>query len=81
MKLDDNYSYKPSYDPFEGVMTRNGLPADEVISALQKSIRHADEDTAVRCGYEMYVTSPELDYQRGGYRVWGADGTGADPDA
>jgi len=61
MKLDDNYSYKPSYDPFEGVMTRNGLPADEVISALQKSIRHADEDTAVRCGYEMYVTSPELE--------------------
>lgn len=61
MKHDNSYSYKPQYDPFENVMTRNGLHADEVISALQKSIRHADEDTAIRCGYEMYVTSMELE--------------------
>lgn len=62
MKLDNRYSYKPQYDPFENVMTRNGLHADEVISALQKSIRRADEDTAVRCGYEMYVTSIEMEH-------------------
>ena len=61
MQLDNSYSYKPSYDPYENVMTRNGLHADEVISALQKSIRRADEDTAIRCGYEMYVTSMELE--------------------
>ena len=34
MKHDNSYSYKPQYDPFENVMTRNGLHADEVISAL-----------------------------------------------
>lgn len=61
MELDNTYSYKPSYDPFENVKTRNGLPADEVISSLQKSIRHADEATAVRCAYEMYCTSQEME--------------------
>ena len=25
MKHDNSYSYKPQYDPFENVMTRNGL--------------------------------------------------------
>lgn len=62
MILDKTYSYKPVYDPFENIKTRNGLNADEVISSLQKSIRHADEDTAVRCGYEMYVTSIEMEH-------------------
>lgn len=62
MELDNKYTYKPSYDPFENVMTRHGLRADEVISSLQKSIRRADEDTAIRCGYEMHVTSIEMEH-------------------
>lgn len=61
MDRDCTYDFGPSYDPYEKVATRNGLAADEVISALQKSIRHADEDTAVRCGYELYVTSTEME--------------------
>ena len=61
MDRDNTYDFGPSYDPYENVTTRNGLPADEVISALQKSIRHADEDTAVRCGYELYVTSAAME--------------------
>lgn len=61
MARDAAYDFGPAYDPNVNVKTRNGLPADEVISALQKSIRHADEDTAVRCGYELHVSSPALE--------------------
>lgn len=61
MNRDSAYDFGPTYDPYVNVKTRNGLPADEVISALQKSIRHADEDTAVRCGYELHITSPALE--------------------
>jgi len=40
--------------------TKHGYAADEVISALQKSIRRGEEDDAVFFAYEMLVTSDEL---------------------
>lgn len=48
-------------DPWARIKTRNGLPADEVISALQKSIRKAKEREAVEFAYEMYISSPQLE--------------------
>lgn len=49
------------YDPWTTVTTRHGLPADEVISALQKAIRRGELEDAVLAAYEMYCTSPELE--------------------
>ena len=46
------------YDAWSNTITKNGLKADLVISALQKCIRRADEDLAMRFAYELYVTSP-----------------------
>ena len=40
--------------------TKHGYAADEVISALQKSIRRSEEDDAVFFAYEMLVTSDDL---------------------
>lgn len=48
-------------DPWARTKTRNGLAADEVISALQKSIRKAKEREAVEFGYEMYISSPQME--------------------
>lgn len=45
------------YDPWAYTKTKHGLPADQVISALQKCIRRGDEQTAMRMAYELYVTS------------------------
>ena len=45
------------YDPWSNTKTVNGLDADLVISALQKCIRRAEEDTALRMAYELYMTS------------------------
>lgn len=45
-------------DPWARSKTRNGLPGDEVISALQKSIRRGNERAACEFAYEMYITSP-----------------------
>lgn len=50
-----------SYDPWRGVTTRHGLPGDEVISALQKSIRRGYEEKAVEIAYEMYITSEQFE--------------------
>lgn len=50
-----------SYDPWRKVTTRNGIQADLVISALQKSIRRGLAEEAVSFAYEMYITSPELE--------------------
>lgn len=50
-----------SYDPWSKVETRNGIPGDEIISALQKSIRRGLEEEAVTVAYEMYITSPEFE--------------------
>ena len=43
------------------VKTRHGLPADQVISALQKEIRRGRTENAVLLAYEMAVTSPALE--------------------
>jgi replication-associated recombination protein RarA len=48
-------------DPWQRTTTEHGLPADEVISALQKSLRRGLLDNALLLGWEMYVTSPELE--------------------
>lgn len=45
------------YDPWAYTTTKHGLSADLVISALQKCIRRADEQTAMRMAFELYVTS------------------------
>ncbi|MCJ0566825.1 hypothetical protein [Enterococcus cecorum] len=48
-------------DPWARTKTRNGLTGDEVISALQKSIRRGKERDACEFAYEMYITSPQFE--------------------
>ena len=48
-------------DPWVDVQTYHGLPADQVISALQKEIRRGHTENAVLLAYEMCVTSPALE--------------------
>ncbi len=48
-------------DPWQKVRTVHDLPADEVISALQKEIRRGNTENAARLAYEMIQTSPELE--------------------
>ncbi|MGL5640741.1 MAG: hypothetical protein ACRDDM_00650 [Paraclostridium sp.] len=48
-------------DPWARIKTRNGLNGDEVISALQKSIRRGLEEQACEFAYEMYITSPQME--------------------
>lgn len=48
-------------DPWTAVTTIGGLPADQVISTLQKSIRRGDVRNAVLCAADMSATSDELD--------------------
>jgi replication-associated recombination protein RarA len=48
-------------DPWTRVRTVHDLPADEVISALQKEIRRGNIENAVMLAYEMLATSPELE--------------------
>ena len=50
-----------STDPWARTKTRNGLNGDEVISALQKSIRRGKERDACEFAYEMYITSPQFE--------------------
>lgn len=52
---------KQPADPWQRTTTEHGLAADEVISALQKSIRRGLVDNALLLGWEMYVTSPEME--------------------
>ena len=49
------------YDPWSKITTRNGYAGDEVISALQKSIRRGLEEQACMFAYEMYISSPQLE--------------------
>jgi replication-associated recombination protein RarA len=51
----------PPADPWASVTTSTGLPADEVISTLQKSIRRGEVRNAVLCALDLSATSPELD--------------------
>ncbi len=46
-----------SYDPWANITSRNGIPGDELVAGLQKSIRRADTEIAVDIAYEMYITS------------------------
>ena len=48
-------------DPWVDVKTYHGLPADQVISALQKEIRRGHTENAVLLAYEMVITSPALE--------------------
>ena len=48
-------------DPWQRTTTEHGLPADEVISALQNCIRRGRPDNALLLGWEMYLTSPEME--------------------
>jgi len=52
-------NYLPSHE-WDTITTKHGYKADEVISALQKSIRRGKEEDAVFFAYEMLVTSDEL---------------------
>ena len=49
------------HDPWVAVRTYHGLPADQVISALQKEIRRGNVENAVLLAYEMVLTSPPLE--------------------
>ena len=44
-----------NYDPWRGVVSRNGIPGDELISGLQKSIRRGNADIAIDLAYEVYT--------------------------
>jgi replication-associated recombination protein RarA len=48
-------------DPWQRTTTEHGFAADEVISALQKCIRRGLVENALLLGWEMYVTSPEME--------------------
>jgi len=48
------------YNIWSDLKTKNGFPADEIISALQKSIRRSLVEDACRFAYELYITSPLL---------------------
>lgn len=48
-------------DPWVDVKTRHGLPADEIISSLQKEIRRGHTENACLIAYEMATTSPALE--------------------
>ena len=49
------------FDPWTRTRTIHDLPADEVISTLQKEIRRGNEENAALCAYEMVCTSAELE--------------------
>ncbi len=50
-----------SDDPWSKIVSKNGIPADELISALQKTIRRGMERDASMVAYEMYISSPQLE--------------------
>lgn len=50
-----------SYDPWANIVSRNGIPGDELVSGLQKSCRRGNVEDAVRIAYEMYITSEQFE--------------------
>ena len=48
-------------DPWARTTTEHGFAADEVISALQKSLRRGFLDNALLLAWEMFLTSPEME--------------------
>lgn len=49
------------YDHWQQYKTKSGLPADAVISSLQKEIRRGNTENAATLAYEMLITSTELE--------------------
>ena len=47
-------------DPWSRVLSPRGIPVDQLVSVLQKSIRRSEVDEAVLAAYEMHATSPEV---------------------
>lgn len=45
------------YDPWASTVSKHGISADLLISAMQKCIRRGQEDLAMRFAYELYATS------------------------
>ena len=50
-----------AHDPWVDVKTRHGIPADEIISSLQKEIRRGHTENAALIAYEIATTSPEME--------------------
>jgi replication-associated recombination protein RarA len=50
-------------DPWGGVQTVHGFAADELISALQKSIRRGLVENAVLVAYELFASGAEFEDQ------------------
>ncbi len=50
-----------AFDPWTRVRTIHDLPADELISCLQKSIRRGMVENAALVAYEMMHTSPQME--------------------
>src|SRR6478736_1780880 len=50
-------------DPWGAVQTKHGFAADELISALQKSIRRGLVENAALVAYEMFASGPEFEDQ------------------
>ena len=48
-------------DPWQRTTTYSGFAADEVISAIQKSLRRGWLENAILLGWEMFLTSPEME--------------------
>jgi replication-associated recombination protein RarA len=48
-------------DPWQRTTTAHGFAADDVISALQKSVRRGLVDNVLLLGWEMFITSPEME--------------------
>lgn len=48
-------------DPWQKVRTQHDVPADEVISGLQKCLRRGLTETALLLAYEMYISSAQLE--------------------
>jgi len=48
----------PDFNFWAALTTKNGFQAEEVISALQKSIRRGKEEDACEFAYELYISSP-----------------------
>jgi replication-associated recombination protein RarA len=48
-------------DPWAGVQTVHDFAADELVSALQKSIRRGLVENAVLVAYEMFASGPEFE--------------------
>ena len=47
-----------SYDPWSNIQSRNGIPGDELISMLQKSIRRGLEENALAAAYVLHARNP-----------------------